>query len=321
MPSCRQPEPALARRALLGAGLGLIPWHGWATAGADAEALLRKGGVVVVFRHALAPGTFDPPGFRLGDCSTQRNLSEEGREQARRIGQWFRAHDLRPRAVLSSAAKGEERSRVQALVERLIPAAPTAQDESRARHLDPHALPTPSLALTCAGETGAAAILARIGADPAAFPLVVVREPGWADVDRVQLAHEIRALIAGSGGRVLLAGATTPVAGLDGVHLTAAQLMAQDTRPAADWAGASVHRQEELEQAARLGLDYVMLGHVMPTPSHPGVPPLGWSRFAGLAGGRWPMPVYALGGMQPQDMQAAQAHGAHGIAMMRGAWQ
>ena len=178
-----------------------------------------------------------------------------------------------------------------------------------------------TLALTCAGETGAAAILARIGADPAAFPLVVVREPGWADVDRVQLAHEIRALIAGSGGRVLLAGATTPVSGLDGVHLTAAQLMAQDTRPAADWAGASVHRQEELEQAARLGLDYVMLGHVMPTPSHPGVPPLGWSRFAGLAGGRWPMPVYALGGMQPQDMQAAQAHGAHGIAMMRGAWQ
>ncbi|MCG9112467.1 NUDIX domain-containing protein, partial [Laribacter hongkongensis] len=87
-----------------------------------------------------------------------------------------------------------------------------------------------TLALTCASETGAAAILARIGADPAAFPLVVVREPGWADVDRVQLAHEIRALIAGSGGRVLLAGATTPVAGLDGVHLTAAQLMALDTR-------------------------------------------------------------------------------------------
>lgn len=86
MPSCRQPEPALARRALLGAGLGLIPWHGWATTGADAEALLRKGGVVVLFRHALAPGTFDPPGMRLGDCSTQRNLSDAGRAQARRIG-------------------------------------------------------------------------------------------------------------------------------------------------------------------------------------------------------------------------------------------
>ena len=102
MPSCRQPEPALARRALLGAGLGLIPWHGWATAGADAEALLRKGGVVVVFRHALAPGTFEPPGLRLGDCSTQRNLSDEGRAQARRIGEWFRERQLQPAAVRSS---------------------------------------------------------------------------------------------------------------------------------------------------------------------------------------------------------------------------
>ena len=102
MPSCRQPEPALARRALLGAGLGLIPWHGWATAGADAEALLRKGGVVVVFRHALAPGTFDPPGLRLGDCSTQRNLSDEGRAQARRIGEWFKERQLQPAAVRSS---------------------------------------------------------------------------------------------------------------------------------------------------------------------------------------------------------------------------
>ena len=102
MPSCRQPEPALARRTLLGAGLGLIPWHGWATTGADAEALLRKGGVVVVFRHALAPGTFDPPGMRLGDCSTQRNLSDAGRAQARRIGEWFKERQLQPAAVRSS---------------------------------------------------------------------------------------------------------------------------------------------------------------------------------------------------------------------------
>ena len=102
MPSCWQPEPALARRALLGAGLGLIPWHGWATTGADAEALLRKGGVVVVFRHALAPGTFDPPGMRLGDCSTQRNLSDAGRAQARRIGEWFKERQLQPAAVRSS---------------------------------------------------------------------------------------------------------------------------------------------------------------------------------------------------------------------------
>lgn len=64
--------------------------------------LLRTGGVVLALRHALAPGTFDPPGFKLGQCSTQRNLSEEGRAQARRIGQWLAQRQLQPAAVRSS---------------------------------------------------------------------------------------------------------------------------------------------------------------------------------------------------------------------------
>ena len=64
--------------------------------------LLRRGGCVVAFRHALAPGTFDPPHFNLGDCNTQRNLSDEGRGQARRIGAWFRQRALVPAVVRSS---------------------------------------------------------------------------------------------------------------------------------------------------------------------------------------------------------------------------
>lgn len=56
--------------------------------------LLREGGLVVAFRHALAPGTFDPPEFRLGDCATQRNLNDEGRAQAVRMGQWFNERKL-----------------------------------------------------------------------------------------------------------------------------------------------------------------------------------------------------------------------------------
>jgi phosphohistidine phosphatase SixA len=92
------------RRVVLGTLAACGPWGlgtpAWA--GAEAEALLRKGGVVVVFRHADAPGTFDPPGFRLDDCSTQRNLGPQGREQAVRIGQWFAQRGLKPRAVRSS---------------------------------------------------------------------------------------------------------------------------------------------------------------------------------------------------------------------------
>lgn len=73
------------------------------TGGLD-EALrrLRGGGVVVMFRHALAPGTFDPPEFQLGDCRTQRNLSAAGRVQAQRIGRWFARHGLTPESVRSS---------------------------------------------------------------------------------------------------------------------------------------------------------------------------------------------------------------------------
>lgn len=87
------------RTALAGSALWL--WQG-ASASPEVPALLRAGGCVVVIRHALAPGTFDPPGFRLDDCSTQRNLNDTGREQARRLGAWFERRGLRPARVRSS---------------------------------------------------------------------------------------------------------------------------------------------------------------------------------------------------------------------------
>ncbi|MCH2396027.1 histidine phosphatase family protein [Oceanibaculum sp.] len=71
----------------------------------EGEALwnaLRQGGHVVLFRHAIAPGGGDPANFRLGDCSTQRNLSEEGRQQARAIGDAFRQREVPIARVLAS---------------------------------------------------------------------------------------------------------------------------------------------------------------------------------------------------------------------------
>lgn len=62
---------------------------------------LRAGGIVL-FRHATAPGTGDPAGMRIGDCSTQRNLDDAGREEARRIGAAFRARAIAPALVLAS---------------------------------------------------------------------------------------------------------------------------------------------------------------------------------------------------------------------------
>ncbi len=66
------------------------------------EVAVRSGGVVLAFRHALAPGTFDPDGFKLGDCRTQRNLNDQGRAQATQTGEWFKQRQLAPVQVLSS---------------------------------------------------------------------------------------------------------------------------------------------------------------------------------------------------------------------------
>ena len=69
---------------------------------ADAIRRLNDGGHVLMIRHALAPGTSDPPEFRLGDCATQRNLDERGRVQARAIGTWLRARGVTVAHVYSS---------------------------------------------------------------------------------------------------------------------------------------------------------------------------------------------------------------------------
>ncbi|HEU4369347.1 MAG TPA: histidine phosphatase family protein [Methylomirabilota bacterium] len=94
----------MRRRALV--WLTAVAWcAGWAGAAHASEAVweaLRAPGRVVVLRHSYAPGSFDPPDARLDDCSTQRNLDEAGRAQARRIGDAFRQNGITVGRVLSS---------------------------------------------------------------------------------------------------------------------------------------------------------------------------------------------------------------------------
>jgi len=63
---------------------------------------LRAPGTVVILRHSYAPGTWDPPTARLDDCTTQRNLDETGRAQARRVGEEFRRRGIVVGMILSS---------------------------------------------------------------------------------------------------------------------------------------------------------------------------------------------------------------------------
>ena len=87
--------------ALVVAAILAIP--GAALADPKLWTLLEGGGQVVLIRHAITtPGVGDPPGMRLDDCSTQRNLTDDGRRDARRVGEAFRARGIRVDRVLSS---------------------------------------------------------------------------------------------------------------------------------------------------------------------------------------------------------------------------
>ena len=63
---------------------------------------LQEGGKLIFIRHAYAPGSGDPSNFNLNDCSTQRNLSEEGKIQAGYIGEFFKINNIKIDTVLSS---------------------------------------------------------------------------------------------------------------------------------------------------------------------------------------------------------------------------
>ena len=151
--------------------------------------------------------------------------------------------------------------------------------------------------------------------------LVQVREHGLADDELAAVAMEIVGKAHQYGARVLVNGSSelTAHSGADGVHLTAARLMAAMRRPDCDWCGASCHDAIELERARALGMDFVVLGPVAATPSHPNVKTLGWQRCAELIRD-YPVPVYALGGMRVDDLDNAWRNGAHGIGMLRSAW-
>jgi phosphohistidine phosphatase SixA len=63
---------------------------------------MKAGGHILMIRHALAPGRGDPANFRIGDCSTQRNLDDRGRKQAKAIGDWLHSNGIISARVYSS---------------------------------------------------------------------------------------------------------------------------------------------------------------------------------------------------------------------------
>ncbi len=106
-----------------------------------------------------------------------------------------------------------------------------------------------------------------------------------------------------------------------GVHLAADQLHTLSERPLPEGqlVAASCHDLAQLQAAQRLGCDFVVLGPVKTTASHPDAPPMGWDAFEHLRT-QVALPIYALGGMGVDDIATARRHGAQGIAAIRGLW-
>jgi len=183
------------------------------------------------------------------------------------------------------------------------------------------ALP-PTLGITCAEDLGEDAFLERAGrAFARGLGLVQLREKSWTRERRDAFARRLVPLAHAHGARVVVNGTADDAArvGADGVHWTSASLAAASRRPEEVLVGASCHTRGELALAAMLGVDYALAGPVLATPTHPDAVPLGWDGFARTIE-HTRVPVYALGGLEPADLDTALDHGAHGIAMRRGAW-
>ena len=137
------------------------------------------------------------------------------------------------------------------------------------------------------------------------------------------LARRAAELAERSGARLFLNAdpETARAAGAHGAHLSSRALARLDERPS--WPGfglaASCHDARELSRAQALGVDFAVLSPVRATPGHPDARPMGWEGFSRLVE-PVDFPVFALGGLGPDDRSDAWAGGGQGIAAIRGLW-
>ncbi|WP_309044911.1 Nudix family hydrolase [Marinobacter sediminicola] len=154
--------------------------------------------------------------------------------------------------------------------------------------------------------------------------LIVLRVPALDTESYASLAEAALDMCEGAGVGLVVHG--SPAAFDDapdaaGLHLPWREAQKLEARPVPDgvWLGVSCHNAREIDHAVAIGADYVTLGPVKPTETHPGAPVLGWAGFRDLVASA-PIPVFGLGGLQPEDLDEAQQAGAQGIAGIRYWW-
>ncbi len=133
----------------------------------------------------------------------------------------------------------------------------------------------------------------------------------------IKLAHDHQAKILLNGRPELLE--SLPEA--DGMQLASNVIFDYQIRPIGKdkLLGVSTHTPEDIEQALKIDADFILLSPVKETSSHPGVLGIGWQKFAEVVK-ELPIPVFALGGMKPEDIEQAKKSGGQGVAAISGFW-
>ena len=151
---------------------------------------------------------------------------------------------------------------------------------------------------------------------------VQLRAPSCAPVRWLSLAAQAVARCREAGAQVLVNADIELAQTLGvGVHLRAAQLatLVQRPLPKEFLVAASCHGLEEIRAAQAIGCDFAVVGAVKTTATHPEAVPLEWEGFAALREAV-SLPLYAIGGLVPDDIAEARRHGAQGVAAIRGLW-
>ena len=265
------------------------------------------------------PGGKVEPG-ELAAAALARELHEELGIEVERAYPWLTRVFTYPHATVRLnffrvvAWKHEPRSREdQAIAWQYAGTMPAPMLPANAPVLAALGLPV-EYAITDTARYGSAGMLDRLQRRlEGGLKLVQLREPGLSADERRIFCQTAIGRARRYECKVMVKEA---VDGADGIHFTATELNVLEARPAKGLAAASCHTRAELERAMALQLDFAVLGPVREKGARS---VLGWDGFARIIAGT-SIPVYAIGGLTREDFEDAWRAGAHGIAMIRGAW-
>lgn len=302
-----------------------------------AAGILRRpdGSVLIAQRPAgkIAAGRWEFPGGKIEpgesrEAALRRELREELGVELRQTRPLIRiTHAYTERTVeldchLVSDWEGEPHGREDQALAWVQPARIWDYDLLEADAPIVDALRLPSLLPVTGPFADPPQLRARcLGLAIEGHRLIRLRAPDRSDIDYAACVAAVAPALAEQGAALLVdrLGLDLARPGVAGLQLPARLLQGLTERPGPGWLFASCHNAADLTRAQRLGVDALVIGAVQPTASHPGQAPLGWPGFAALAA-RANRPVYAIGGLSPQDLDQAHAHGAQGIAAISAFW-